>query len=52
MRTVTAVPSSLTVSAMSINGQDPRSNVYLLDGTPQNDFTNGQQAVPRVRCWA
>jgi hypothetical protein len=27
--------------AMSINGQDPRSNVYLLDGTLQNDFTNG-----------
>ncbi len=27
--------------AMSINGQDPRSNVYLLDGTTQNDFTNG-----------
>ncbi|HEY0079629.1 MAG TPA: TonB-dependent receptor [Pyrinomonadaceae bacterium] len=27
--------------AISINGQDPRSNVYLLDGTPQNDFTNG-----------
>jgi hypothetical protein len=27
--------------AVSINGQDPRSNVYLLDGTPQNDFTNG-----------
>jgi hypothetical protein len=26
---------------MSINGQDYRSNVYLLDGTPQNDFTNG-----------
>ena len=26
---------------MSINGQDPRSNIYLLDGTPQNDFTNG-----------
>ncbi len=26
---------------MSINGQDPRSNVYLLDGTLQNDFTNG-----------
>jgi hypothetical protein len=25
----------------SINGQDPRSNVYLLDGTPQNDLTNG-----------
>jgi len=25
----------------SINGQDYRSNVYLLDGTPQNDFTNG-----------
>ncbi len=24
----------------SINGRDPRSNVYLLDGTPQNDFTN------------
>ena len=27
--------------AMSANGQDPRSNVYLLDGTPLNDFTNG-----------
>jgi Carboxypeptidase regulatory-like domain/TonB dependent receptor len=27
--------------ATSINGQDPRSNVYLLDGSPQNDFTNG-----------
>ena len=27
--------------AMSMNGQDPRSNVYLLDGQPQNDFTNG-----------
>jgi hypothetical protein len=27
--------------AMSINGQDPRSNVYLLDGTLQNDMTNG-----------
>lgn len=26
---------------MSINGQDPRANVYLLDGTLQNDFTNG-----------
>jgi hypothetical protein len=26
---------------MSINGQDPRSNVYMLDGTLQNDFTNG-----------
>jgi Carboxypeptidase regulatory-like domain len=26
---------------MSINGQDYRSNVYLLDGTVQNDFTNG-----------
>lgn len=26
--------------AMSVNGQDPRSNVYLLDGTPLNDFTN------------
>ncbi|HET9529418.1 MAG TPA: carboxypeptidase-like regulatory domain-containing protein, partial [Blastocatellia bacterium] len=26
---------------MSINGQDPRSNVYLLDGSVQNDFTNG-----------
>ncbi|MCX6585834.1 MAG: TonB-dependent receptor [Acidobacteria bacterium] len=25
----------------SINGQDPRSNVYLIDGTPQNDMTNG-----------
>ncbi|MBC7911491.1 MAG: TonB-dependent receptor [Pyrinomonadaceae bacterium] len=28
-------------TGVSINGQDPRSNVYLLDGTPQNDFTNG-----------
>jgi len=27
--------------AMSVNGQAPRSNVYLLDGTVQNDFTNG-----------
>lgn len=27
--------------AASINGQDPRSNVYLLDGTLLNDFTNG-----------
>ena len=26
---------------MSVNGQDPRSNVYLLDGTLLNDFTNG-----------
>jgi Carboxypeptidase regulatory-like domain/TonB dependent receptor-like, beta-barrel len=26
---------------VSVNGQDPRSNVYLLDGTLQNDFTNG-----------
>ena len=26
---------------MSVNGQDPRVNVYLLDGTLQNDFTNG-----------
>jgi hypothetical protein len=26
---------------MSVNGQDYRSNVYLLDGTLQNDFTNG-----------
>ncbi|MBC8165000.1 MAG: TonB-dependent receptor [Bryobacteraceae bacterium] len=26
---------------MSINGQDPRANMYLLDGTPMNDFTNG-----------
>ncbi len=25
---------------MSINGQDPRANVYLLDGTLMNDFTN------------
>ncbi len=25
----------------SINGQDPRSNVYLIDGTLMNDFTNG-----------
>jgi hypothetical protein len=27
--------------ATSVNGRHPRSNVYLLDGTPQNDFTNG-----------
>ncbi|HYO80130.1 MAG TPA: carboxypeptidase-like regulatory domain-containing protein, partial [Bryobacteraceae bacterium] len=27
--------------AMSINGQEPRANMYLLDGTPLNDFTNG-----------
>jgi hypothetical protein len=27
--------------AMSVNGQDPRTNVYLLDGTLLNDFTNG-----------
>ena len=27
--------------AASINGQDPRSNVYMLDGTLMNDFTNG-----------
>src|SRR5688500_17463109 len=26
---------------ISVNGQDPRSHVYLLDGTLQNDFTNG-----------
>lgn len=26
---------------ISANGQDYRSNVYLLDGTPMNDFTNG-----------
>ena len=26
--------------AASVNGQDPRSNVYLLDGTLMNDFTN------------
>ena len=26
---------------MSVNGQDPRVNVYLLDGTLLNDFTNG-----------
>ncbi len=26
---------------MSVNGQDPRSNTYLLDGTLLNDFTNG-----------
>ncbi|MEW6128992.1 MAG: TonB-dependent receptor [Acidobacteriota bacterium] len=25
----------------SVNGQDLRSNVYLIDGTVQNDFTNG-----------
>jgi hypothetical protein len=27
--------------SMSVNGQNPRSNVYLLDGTLLNDFTNG-----------
>lgn len=27
--------------AMSVNGQDPRANTYLLDGTLLNDFTNG-----------
>ena len=27
--------------AMSVNGIDPRANVYLLDGTLLNDFTNG-----------
>lgn len=27
--------------AMSINGQEPRVNMYLLDGTPMNSFTNG-----------
>src|SRR5688500_113638 len=26
--------------AMSVNGQNPRTNTYLLDGTLQNDFTN------------
>ena len=26
--------------ATSVNGQDPRSNVYLLDGTLMNDFTD------------
>ena len=26
--------------AMSVNGQNPRANTYLLDGTLQNDFTN------------
>ena len=26
---------------MSVNGQDPRANVYLLDGTLLNDMTNG-----------
>jgi hypothetical protein len=25
----------------SVNGQDPRANAYLLDGTLMNDFTNG-----------
>ena len=41
IRIATAARSSRTGSAMSVNGQDPRSNVYLLDGTLQNDFTNG-----------
>lgn len=26
---------------MTVNGQDPRANVYLLDGTLLNDMTNG-----------
>jgi len=26
---------------VSVNGQDPRANAYLLDGTLLNDFTNG-----------
>ena len=26
--------------ALSVNGQDPRANVFLLDGTLMNDFTN------------
>ena len=26
---------------ISVNGKDPRANVYLLDGTLLNDFTNG-----------
>jgi hypothetical protein len=26
---------------ISVNGQNPRGNVYLLDGTLMNDFTNG-----------
>ena len=26
--------------ALSVNGQNPRTNTYLLDGTLQNDFTN------------
>ena len=26
---------------MSVNGQDYRANIYLLDGTLMNDFTNG-----------
>ena len=26
---------------VSVNGQDPRANAYLLDGTLMNDFTNG-----------
>src|SRR5918993_5370184 len=44
---VLAYPSRETGSVvahglgMSVNGQDYRSNVYLLDGTLQNDFTNG-----------
>ena len=32
-RTATAAPSSRTGCGASVNGQDPRSNVYLLDGT-------------------
>ncbi len=38
---------------MSVNGQDPRSNVYLLDGTLLNDFTNGPagSAAGRRSAW-
>ena len=49
-RTATAAQSSRTASRMSVNGQDPRSNVYLIDGTLQNDFTNGpRRPAPLAR---
>ena len=36
--------------AMSMNGQDPRSNVYLLDGTLLNDMTNGPAGSAAGTC--
>ena len=38
--------------AMSVNGQDPRSNVHLLDGTLLNDLTNGPAGSAGAWTWA